>query len=143
MTESKVATFFYGSYMNLEVLKEVELIPDQVEVARLPGFDIRIQPLANLVRSDQHTVFGILIFSTHPELERLYSHAKDVLGSVYFPEPVLTQTLDGKLLPALCYLAPVMEPRPPGNEYIDRIMISGRQYGFPSWYLEKLESFRP
>lgn len=48
-----VWTFFYGSYMNLDVLKEVDLVPGRVEVARLNGFDILIRPLANLVRSDQ------------------------------------------------------------------------------------------
>jgi hypothetical protein len=42
----KVWTFFYGSYINLDVLKEVDLVPDQYEVATLSGFDIRIQPLA-------------------------------------------------------------------------------------------------
>ena len=37
-----VLTFFYGSYSNREVLAEVDLVPDQVEVACLPGFEIHI-----------------------------------------------------------------------------------------------------
>jgi hypothetical protein len=40
-------TFFYGSYINLSVLKEVELVPDQYEIAKLNGFDIQIQPLVH------------------------------------------------------------------------------------------------
>src|SRR5262245_12001163 len=108
MDEPRVSTFFYGSYMNLDVLAEVDLRPAEVEVARLPGYDIRICPLANLVRSDQHTVYGILVAATHRELDRLYTHARDVLGGVYLPHPVVVQTLDGRLLPALCYIAAPM-----------------------------------
>ena len=83
MAEPKVWTFFYGSYINPNVLREVDYVPDQVEVARLAGFDIRVRPRANLVRSYEHLVYGILATGTHRELRRLYEHAKDVLGEVY------------------------------------------------------------
>lgn len=142
MDEPKVTTFFYGSYMNRDVLKEVDLAPDHVEVARLPGFDIRIRPLANLVRSDQYSVYGILAAATHRELDRLYAHARDVLGGVYLPYPVLAHTLDRRLVPALCYVAVTMESRPASNEYLDRIVNPAREDGFPAWYIERLESFR-
>jgi hypothetical protein len=143
MTEPKVWTFFYGSYINLNVLKEVNYTPEQWAVARLHGYDIRIQPRANLVRSDQHSVYGIIATATHAELERLYAHAKDILGELYLPEAVLVEMLDSKWQPALCYICPFMEPRPAANDYIDRIAGPARQYGFPDWYTQRLESFRP
>lgn len=68
MTRPEVWTFFYGSYINLNVLREVDFAPRRHEVARLPGFNIRIAPLANLVRSDEHTVYGIVATGTHDEL---------------------------------------------------------------------------
>ena len=138
----KVWTFFYGSYINFDVLQEVELVPEHYEVARLSGFDIRIQPLANLVRSDRHCVYGIVATATHDELERLYQHAEHVLGGVYLPEAVLPETTDGNLRPALCYMAPTMESSPAKNDYIDRIVTPAKEYGFPAWYIERLESFR-
>jgi GNAT superfamily N-acetyltransferase len=49
------------TYMSFNVLKEVDLVPEQWEVARLNGFDIRIQPRANLVRTEQHGVYGIIM----------------------------------------------------------------------------------
>lgn len=52
--------FFYGSFINRDVLAASGLIPERVEVARLWGFDISIQPLANLVRSDECCVYGIV-----------------------------------------------------------------------------------
>src|SRR5580658_5634709 len=90
--EPKVWVFFYGSYMNFDVLREVDLVPEEWGVARLDGFDIRIEPRANLVRSDQHCVFGIVATATHAELSRLYGHAQHVLGELYLPEAVLVQT---------------------------------------------------
>jgi len=143
MVEPRVWAFFYGSYINLNVLREVNYVPEKWEVARLAGFDIRIQPRANLLRSEQRSVYGILATGTHAELNRLYAHAKDILGEVYLPEAVLVETRDGKWKPALCYICPAMEPRPAAKDYVERIVTPAREYGFPAWYIERLESFRP
>ena len=141
MTEPKVWVFFYGSFINLDVLRGAGLVPERVEVARLGGFDIVIGPLANLIRSDQHSVYGILVTATHAELGRLYDYARDQLGGTYLPEAVLAETTGG-WRPALCYIAPRMEPGAPSNDYIDRIVAPARRHGFPAWYLARLEAFR-
>ena len=141
--KAQIWTFFYGSYINLHVLKEVGLVPERWEVARLSGFDIRIAPRANLVRSDEHCVYGIVATATQEELGRLYAHARSVLGEIYLPEAVLVETRDGAWRPALCYLAPAMEPRPAENDYIDRIAGPARELGFPDWYVRRIESHRP
>jgi hypothetical protein len=143
MPEPKVWTFFYGSYMNFDVLREVNFAPEQWEVARLPSFDLRIAPLANLVHSDAHAVYGIVATATHAELARLYTHAHDVLGQSYLPEAVLVETRTGTWRPALCYLAASMEERPAADDYIDRIARPAREFGFPEWYLQRIDSFRP
>jgi hypothetical protein len=59
------------------------------------------------------------------------------------PAAVLVQTRDGKWRAALCYLAPSPEPRPAAEDYLDRIVTPARAYGFPDWYIARLESFRP
>jgi cation transport regulator ChaC len=143
MQERKIWVFFYGSYMNFDVLAEVDLVPERWEVAKLGGFDIAIRPRANLIRSDQHLVYGICALATHRELGRLYAHAKDVLGEVYLPEAVLTETRDGGLRPALCYIATTMDPRPATADYVERIARPAREHHFPQWYLERIERFRP
>jgi hypothetical protein len=143
MSDPKVATFFYGSYINPAVLREVDLVPDRVEIARLPGFDIEIRPLANLVPSEEQTVYGILATATHAELGRLYDHAREVLGGVYLPQAVLAYTLSGQAEPALCYMAQDLTPGPASAEYVARIVEPARTYGFPSWYIRRLESFLP
>ena len=139
----KVWTFWYGSYMNPAVLAEVDVRPDAFEVARLDGYDITIAPLANLVPADGSAVYGVLAQATHAELDRLYAHARNVLGAVYLPEAVLVQTPAQAWRPALCYIASAMEPRPADPAYVDRILRPARELGFPSWYIEKLERFKP
>ncbi len=143
MIQPKVWTFFYGSYMNFNVLKEVNLAPEQWEVARLDGFDIRIQPRANLIRSEQHCVYGIVATATHEELVQLYAHAKDILGEIYLPEAVLVVTMDGKWRPALCYICPSMAAGPADKDYVDRILKPAKEFGFPDSYIKRLESFQP
>ncbi len=143
MATAKVWVFFYGSYMNFDVLKEVNFAPEQWEAAKLNGFDIRIQPRANLVRAEPACVYGIIAAATHQELSRLYAHAQDVLGETYLPEAVLVEVLDGKWKPALCYICPEMQPRPAVQDYVDRIVKPAKELSFPEWYIKRLESFRP
>ena len=143
MAAPKVWTFFYGSYMNFEVLKEMDLVPERWEIARLSGFDIQIQPRANLIRSEAQCVYGVVATATHAELARLYAHARDVLGETYLPEAVLVETMDGKWKPALCYICPEMAPRVAANDYVGRILKPAREFGFPDWYVRRLEGFRP
>ena len=141
--EHLVRVFFYGSYINFEVLTEVNLSPAKWEVARLPGFDISIKPRANLVRSDRALVYGIVAQATHAELTRLYTHAQQILGEIYLPEAVLVETLDGKWMPAMTYICPAMEERPAEAAYVNRIAGPARRLGFPSWYVDRIEGFLP
>jgi Gamma-glutamyl cyclotransferase, AIG2-like len=137
---TRVRVFFYGSYMNRSVLREAQLSPERFEVARLDGFDIRIAPRANLVPSPKHCVYGLLAEATHAELARLYAHAKEVLGERYLPYPVLARTRDEAFWPALCYIAPSMAPAEADPAYVDRIVKPAREFGFPEWYIARLES---
>lgn len=134
--------FFYGSYINLDVLKEEGLIPGQQGVATLSGFDIRIEPRANLIRNQMSMVYGILVTATHDELDRLYTdHAKDKLGEVYLPEAVVALDNAGRLRPALTYIAPEMNKKPAEKDYVERIVIPAEKYGFLGDYIAKLRGF--
>ena len=137
----RVFTFFYGSYINQNVLKELNIFLEKWEVAKLQGFDIHIKPYANLIKSSKNSVYGILTRLTHEELKKLYSHAEEVFHEVYQPEAVLVQTSDEKWIAALCYLCHKMEEKASDNNYIKRIVEPAKEYNFPDWYVKKLESF--
>jgi hypothetical protein len=142
MTAPRVWTFFYGSYMNPEVLAQLEIELEAAEVAQLDGFELVIAPLANLVRTEAHTAFGVVGRLPHAQLDELYAHARDALGGLYLPEAVLVRARSGRYLPALCWISPQLEPGPIDADYVDRIATPAREFGFPRWYVEHIESFK-
>ena len=143
MEKRKIPVFFYGSYINMHVLKEIGLEPGRFEVARLDGYDIEINPIVNLFKSDKECVYGIVTMATHEELENLYEHARKVLGGNYLPEAVLVKTNEGMWVSALVYIANEIPAKKPTDEYITKIVEAGEEYGIPAWYLDKIETFRP
>ena len=135
-----VAVYFYGSYINDQVLAESGITLTHWDAARLDGFDIVIAPRANLVPKDGASVYGILTQVTHEQLERLYHHARTVLGETYLPEAVMVTTNANRQYPALCYICHDMVPRSPDPAYVSRILTPGRKYGFPEAYLARIEA---
>lgn len=113
--------------------------PDKVEVAKLNGYDITFDPHANIFRSNQHAVCGVLVYPTHDELNKLYS--RDGVG-VFLPEAVIVETNDNRMLPAMCYMPPKLNSDPADIVYIGHILKAAREHGFPPWYLNRLEEFR-
>ncbi|MGI8856872.1 MAG: gamma-glutamylcyclotransferase family protein [Thermomicrobiales bacterium] len=142
MAEAAVWTFFYGSFMNRTVLARQGVTLGEAEVSRLPGFAIRMQLLSNLVPDENACVYGILARLTHHELGRLYSHLPGTAGDAYHPDAVLVQTRAGDWRPALCYIAPPLEPAPAATDYLDDLLVAAQEYAFPDWYLHRLEQAR-
>lgn len=134
-----VSVFFYGSFISCDVLAEHDVIVDRYEVARLYGYDMVIQPLANLVRVLGRSVYGILAEVTEQQLDRIYG---EVWVSAYPPDDVTVETLASAKRSARCYLAPASDPSPPARDYIDRIVQAAQRYAFPEWYLQRLELYR-
>jgi hypothetical protein len=61
---------------------------------------------------------------------------------VYLPEAILVRTGAGLWRPTLCYICPEMSPRPADRAYVERIVGPAGAFGFPAWYVERLERFR-
>lgn len=133
----KVPVFFYGSFINLDVLKQAELEPEDSRVARLLGWELRIAPLATLEPNDSGAVYGIVVECTHEQLDRLYG--QDWVGA-YLPEAVLVE-IEGCFLPALTYLKWDYERAPAAPDYVERIAGPAASLGFPDWYVKHIRSF--
>lgn len=135
----RVHIYFYGSFINREVLAEGGFSADNVTVARLDGFDVVRRPLVTLVPSERGAVYGILAQATHAEIDRLYGQP---WVKAYRPEAVAVRTGDGGLYPAVCYIAPGPTEVPPFPNYLDRILGAARELGFPEWYVKRLNELR-
>lgn len=133
--------FFYGTFMNSEILAEYKVFPTKVLAARLNGFRLNIRPRVNLLRDEKSCVYGAIAALPSGEIEILYSFILENFGLKYFPEAVLAETLDGLFVPALCYIASEMKESPPAPDYIKQLAECVRQIKLPDWYAEYVESF--
>lgn len=138
MNERRVDGFFYGLFMDLDVLRNSGVTPESALPAYVDDFALRIGNRATLVPSPGARAYGMLIALTHSELQRLYS-APGL--EPYRPEAVLARPFDGGSIPALCYN--LVEP-PAADEqnptYAVRLQKTLRDLGFPAEYIDSVSS---
>jgi hypothetical protein len=141
-----VKVFFYGSFMNPQVLEEAGFVLQQHEAARLFDYDVRARPLMTLVRAKDQLVYGISAHATQASLNRLYFERWPYADrpADYEPRAVIVHSAadDLKSWPALCYITHNRVPAPPTDEHLRRVIEPARAYGFPDWYLARLEQLR-
>jgi hypothetical protein len=133
MPDRSVDAFFYGLFMDVEILRENQVTPVNPRPASVEGFVLRIGKRATLLPSPGGRAFGMLISLTHRELGRLYSGTG---LEQYRPEAVLARTLAGEPAAALCYNlqdAPLPEEHNP--EYAVRLQDVLRKLNFPPEYV--------
>jgi hypothetical protein len=133
-----IAAFFYGSFIRPEIMALGDFQPTNIQVAKLCGFDIAFDPHANVFRSAQHSICGILVYPTHAQLNKLYS--RDGVG-VFLPEAVLVEIEGNSILPAMCYMPPTRGTEPPDVTYIQLLIEAAKFHKFPAWYVSRLQSF--
>ena len=133
MSERRVDAFFYGLFMDLEILREAGVAPINPRRAYVDHFALRIGQRATLLPSAGVRAYGMLVSLTHPELDRLY--AAPGLEH-YRPEAVLAQPLQGTPTPALCYnLREAPEPHERNPEYAARLQQALHKLEFPPEYV--------
>lgn len=137
MRDRQVDAFFYGLFMDAEVLRQAGAKPANFRHAYVSDFALRIGQRATLVPSPGARAYGMLISLTHAELERLYG-APGLED--YRPEAVLASSSDGEATPALCYnLVNAPDPDERNPEYAMRLKSVLENLGFPVEYVESVE----
>lgn len=137
MSARRVDAFFYGLFMDVDVLRQSGVNPENPRRAYVEGFALRIGQRATLVPSAGARAYGMLIALTHAELERLYNASG---LEHYHPEAVLVQPIEGIATPALCYnllQAPEAHERNP--DYALRLKGVLTKLAFPAGYIASVE----
>jgi hypothetical protein len=136
MTERRIAAFFYGLFMDQEILRESQIEAMNPLRAYVEGYALRIGRRATLVPSPGARTYGIVFELTHDELEKLYSTPG---LEQYRPEAILVRSMDGDSLPALCYnLQEAPRPGEANSEYAARLQAVLGKLGFPPEYIESI-----
>ncbi len=100
MTDRRIDGFFYGLFMDSDILRESRVAAVRPRRAYVDGYALYIGRRATLVPASGARAYGMVFALTHGELERLYSTTG---MEQYRPEAVVANLLEGGTLPAICY----------------------------------------
>jgi hypothetical protein len=132
----RIDVFFYGLFMDQELLRSKGIQPSDVRVAAVSGFKLRIGARAALVPSPDAEVHGVLMKLSHAELDKLYAEPG---VQAYRPEPVLAVGSDGMTVAALCYNLPEAPASDERNaEYAAKLRAVAQRIGLPNDYVESI-----
>ena len=131
--------FFYGLFMDANLLRERGFHPEVVGRAELPGYRIHLGKRASLVAMAESTCYGFVIDLPEKEATALYS-GPDV--SDYQPESVKPVLLEDRTItPALCYnLAEDKLAAEPNREYAEQLSALVMELGFPPAYASDIRN---
>ena len=133
MTDRRIDGFFYGLFMDSEILRENQVVAVSPRRAYVDGYVLCIGRRATLVPTPGARAYGMVFALTHDELEKLYT-APDL--EHYRPEALLAHSLEGETLPALCYnLREAPGPDEVNAEYAARLRATLSRLDFPPEYV--------
>jgi hypothetical protein len=137
MTAPRIDAFFYGLFMDTDLLRAKGVHPVNIRAACVPGLELRIGQRATLLRIPEASAYGLVMELTHVELEQLYSEAS---VRAYRPEAVLAELTDGSRIPALCFnLVVPLGPEEGNSEYAAKLRNLARHLGLPAGYVESIQ----
>lgn len=121
--------FFYGLYMDEEILKSKGVIPREKQIAYANGFKLRIGKMATLLRKEDERSYGIVYSLTYEEIDKLY---KDSGLTEYVTESILVKTDDNKEIATLCcILLNPPEISEKNDNYFNSLIKCMEKYNLP------------
>ena len=136
MTDRRIDGFFYGLFMDSDILREGQVVAVSPRRAYVDGFVLCIGRRATLVPTPGARAYGMVFALTHDELDKLY--AAPGLEQ-YRPEALLAYSMEGATLPALCYnLREAPGPDEANTEYAARLRAVLGKLEFPPEYIASI-----
>lgn len=121
--------FFYGLYMDEEILKSKGIEIRNQRAAYLKNYELKIGKLATLHRVKNAKAYGLVYSLTHKEIYSLYEGAG---LKQYIQEAVLVQTDDNKEVVALtCILLDDTNNGNINEEYRSKLIKCMNKYKLP------------
>lgn len=127
--------FFYGLFMNEQILKREGVNPRRSRMAELPGFDIVVRDRAAILPWAGASVWGMATELLPEEIRMLYA---DNAFRRYEARTVSVHPLIGKSFPALCYTPAVSEPGTPDLDYLEALIRLATSLCLPRKYVRRL-----
>ena len=127
--------FFYGLFMDVQMLEDKGLEPEQVHMAYLDNFKLKIGNRASLVPFKGKRSYGLLVTANENRIKDLYSEAS---VSDYIPETVLVVIESGQVHEAICYNLPDEKLEGANPAYAEALYILAKKIGLPEVHLKEI-----
>ena len=131
--------FFYGLFMDENLLKSKGIEPAEVSVGFVDGYGLRIGERATLVRRPDSQAYGAMMDIAPGEAKELY--AEDSVAD-YLPESVTVELMDGTQVEATCYNLPSDKVAGANKDYANSLLDVASKLGFPDSYLDQIRQAR-
>jgi hypothetical protein len=136
MADRRTDVFFYGLFMDEELLRSRGLRPENPERAWVEGFALRIGSRAALIPRQSERVYGLVMSLTASELEKLYSEPS---VQAYRPQAVMVHISGAGVVAALCYNLPLSSAVEKANsEYVAKLRALAQNVGLPPEYVSSI-----
>ncbi len=133
METRTIDVFFYGLFMDAELLRAKALNPANGRQASVAGMSLRIGRRATLVPDPAKSVYGVVFGLSHHEIDQLYQEPS---VAAYRPEAVIARLADRSSIPALCFnLPPSNETEQANPEYAEKLRTVAARLGLPAAYI--------
>ena len=127
--------FFYGLFMDEDLLAKKGISPSKAEVGFVDGFALRIGERATLVRSAGTRSYGVMMNISSEQAKELYAESS---VADYVPESVTVELLDGSEVEASCYNLPVNKVTGTNKVYAEALWEVANRLGLPENYLVEI-----
>jgi len=132
----RIDVFFYGLFMDAELLREKGITPVDARSAAVENFRLVVTQRATLIPANGDVVYGIVFSLTHDEIDKLYA---DASVKAYRPEAVLARLTDGKPIPCLCFNLSAVDQNGERNlDYVQKLRALAIRLGFPEMYVQSI-----
>jgi hypothetical protein len=130
--------FFYGLFMDPDVLRQKGTDPGHFRLARVDGYGLRIGERATLEPSENEQVFGSVIDLTDEDLDLLYA---DESVAEYVPVRITAFGPEGEKIEAVSYILPMELLSGRNPDYARALLAVAEKIGIPEPHLRMIESW--
>jgi len=131
-----VSAFFYGLYMDTDLLKSLGFHPVAAHKAVLRSYALDLFGPAKIVPRTGGIVWGNIVTLPGKDLIAMYSFEAT---RAYAPETVEVTDGDGNPISVCCYNLPKSDRDPFNHEYYEKLILTLKKLDFPSEYIVSLK----
>ena len=132
------STFFYGLFMDEDLLKKKGLNPHNLRKAYLAGYGLRIGARATLEQSEGERSWGTIMQLESDELESLY---KGDGVADYVPQTVQVTETTGETVEAVSYILPMVNILGSNSTYAMTLVGIAKKLNLPEDYIKEIEAW--